>query len=108
MLIAARRAKEFVAGIDESTFANSPLHQSAVVKQLEIIGEAAYRITAETRDAHSEIPWSEMTGMRHRLVHDYRNIDVALVWDTATHDLDPLISQLEPLIPPESEEDKTD
>jgi uncharacterized protein with HEPN domain len=69
ILIAAREASEFVANLTWRQFAESRLHQSAVVKALEIIGEAAGRISIETRRAHPEIPWIEIIGMRNRLVH---------------------------------------
>ena len=69
---------------------------------MEIIGEAASRLSAETRAAHPPIPWREIVGMRNRLVHAYFEIDLRLVWDTVRNDLPPLIARLEPLVPPES------
>ncbi|MDT8369695.1 MAG: HepT-like ribonuclease domain-containing protein, partial [Longimicrobiales bacterium] len=56
----------------------------AVVRQLEILGEAAGRVSRELTSASPEIPWSDITGMRHRLIHDYFEVDVDLVWKTAT------------------------
>jgi len=103
ILIAARRASEFLAGLTWEEFVASELHQSAVVRTLEIIGEAASRVSQDTRDAHPEIPWAQMIGMRHRLIHEYFRVDLATVWDTVQDDLPPLIALLEPLIPPEDE-----
>jgi len=71
ILIAARDAMSFVSDVTQAQFYASRLHQNAVVKALEIIGDAAARISDETRQAHPEIPWADITGMRNRLVHGY-------------------------------------
>jgi uncharacterized protein with HEPN domain len=103
ILIAARRAIEFLADLTWEAFVASDLHQNAVVRTLEIIGEAASRVSQDTRDAHPNVPWPQMIGMRHRLIHEYFRVDLATVWDTVQNDLPPLIALLEPLIPPEDE-----
>jgi uncharacterized protein with HEPN domain len=69
MLLAARDARVFIVGLDETAFAASRLHQNAAIRSLEIIGEAAGKVSATARAAHPEIPWREITGMRHRLIH---------------------------------------
>lgn len=56
---------------------------------------------AAVRQLHPEIPWTQIIGMRHRLVHDYTNIDIPTVWSTTVRDLYPLIAALEPLVPPD-------
>src|SRR3981081_3573235 len=71
MLLAARDAQTFVEGLDEAAFLASRLHQNAAIRSLEVLGEAAGRISAATRASHPEIPWREITGMRHRLIHGY-------------------------------------
>jgi uncharacterized protein with HEPN domain len=101
MLIAARDALSFVHGLSRQQFSSSRIHQQAVAKALETIGEAAGKVSERTRSAHPEFPWREIVGMRHRLVHDYFEIDLEKVWETVQHDLPPLISILEPLVPPE-------
>ena len=101
MLLAARDATSFLAGLTWEQFENSRLHQNAVIKAIEITGEAASRISPQTRAAHPEIPWSEVIGMRHRLVHGYFEVDLQKVWDTVHRDLPLLIAQIEPLVPPE-------
>ena len=103
ILIAAREALTFVQGITWEEFERSSLHQSAVIRPLEIIGEAARQIAQQTRDAHPEIPWEQMTGMRNRLIHEYFRVDVKTVWDTLQNDLPQLITLIEPLVPPEEE-----
>jgi uncharacterized protein with HEPN domain len=74
----------------------------AVVKDLEIIGEAAGKISAECKTSHSTIPWIAMVGMRNRLTHAYFSIDLDIVWDTVMNDLAPLIEQLKRAIQEES------
>lgn len=101
MLIAARDAVSFVQGLSAEQFGASRIHQQAVAKALETIGESAARISEPTRTAHPEIPWREIIGMRHRLVHDYFEVDRDKVWDTVQNDLPSLIAALEPLVPPE-------
>ena len=71
------------------------------MKRLEVIGEAANQITDEFRALHSQIPWPLIVGMRHRLIHEYFNIDLAKVWDAAQNDVPKLIRQIEPLVPPD-------
>jgi len=73
------------------------------MRPLEIIGEAARRVSQETRDAHAEIPWEQMIGMRNRLIHEYFRVNLATVWETVQNDLPSLIALVEPLVPPENE-----
>ncbi len=101
MLLSARDARAFVAGMDEPAFRASRLHQNAVVRSLEVIGEAAGKVSPATRAEHPSIPWRAMTGMRHRLIHGYADVDLDLVWSVVSEKLDPLIAALAPLIPPE-------
>jgi uncharacterized protein with HEPN domain len=68
---------------------------------IQIVGEAATRVSPATRAAHPEVPWERITGMRHRIVHDYVRIDADIVWETAMHRLPELIAQLLEFIPPE-------
>jgi len=70
------------------------------MRWLTVIGEASRKISPEYQAAHADIPWSEMKGLRHRLVHEYFRIQLPIVWDTIQSDLPKLIAQLEPLVPP--------
>jgi uncharacterized protein with HEPN domain len=65
---------------------------------LQVIGEAASRVSREIRDSSPQIEWSAIIGMRQKVVHDYMNVDEDIVWETATRDIPPLISALEPLL----------
>lgn len=103
ILIAARRAVRFLEGMTWEAFEQSELHQNAVMRPLEIIGEAARRVSQDTRDAHPDIPWDQMIGMRNRLIHEYFRVNLTTVWETVQDDLPPLIALIEPLVPPEHE-----
>jgi uncharacterized protein with HEPN domain len=103
ILIAARRAVRFLEGMTWEAFEQSELHQNAVMRPLEIIGEAARRVSQDTRDAYPDIPWDQMIGMRNRLIHEYFRVNLATVWETVQDELPPLIALMEPLAPPEQE-----
>jgi uncharacterized protein with HEPN domain len=75
--------------------------QDAVVRRIEIIGEAARRLSQETRDAYPQIPWREMTSMRNLVIHEYDVVDINQVWDTVQNKLPPLIEELSKIVPPE-------
>ncbi len=94
MLLAARDAVGFLADLDEIGFSHSRLHQNAVIRSLEVIGEAAGKVSEETRSALSDLPWREMSAMRNRLIHGYADVRVDLVWSVAKSKLPPLISAL--------------
>ena len=73
--------------------------QDSVIRRIEIIGEAARRISPEIRTAYPDIPWTEMIGMRNLMIHDYDDIDLEIVWSTVQRDLPRLIDLVGPLIP---------
>ena len=101
MLLAALDARTFIDGLDETAFLASRLHQNAAIRSLEIIGEAAGKVSAATQTAHPEIPWREITGMRHRLIHGYGDVRLDLVWVVLWNRLPPLVRILEQLTPRE-------
>lgn len=67
----------------------------ALMKSIEIIGEAAGKVSEPCRQAHADIPWARIIGMRNRLIHAYHDINLELLWNTITDDLPPLIALLE-------------
>ncbi len=73
--------------------------QLALAKAIELIGEAAARLSSTFRDATPEVDWHPIIGMRNRLVHDYWRINFAILWDVATNEIPPLIDTLERLVP---------
>jgi len=101
MLLAAHDAQDFIRDLDEPTFLASRLHQNAVIRSLEVIGEAAGKVSAATQAEHPEIPWREITGMRYRLIHDYGEVRLDLVWLVLRDRLGPLLAVLELLVPRE-------
>ncbi|MDP1689107.1 MAG: DUF86 domain-containing protein [bacterium] len=80
------------------TFLNSLMEQDAVIRRFEIIGEAAKNTPESFKNAHKDIPWSEMAGMRNALIHEYFIIDIIAVWDTTQEDLPKLKKQIEEVI----------
>jgi len=105
MLLAARTVHEYTAGVTDEDFSTNGMLRDAVMRQIQIIGEAARCVSKPFRDAHPEIPWQDIIGMRHRLVHHYFRIQVTLVWDTVCRDVPDLIRLLEPLVPPDEEDE---
>ncbi|MBI4577389.1 MAG: DUF86 domain-containing protein [Planctomycetes bacterium] len=99
ILVAARRAQDHVGGLDWHQFAASTLHQDALLRALEVIGEAARQVSRRTQSAHPEIPWVEMVAMRNRLIHGYAQVDLRRVWETVKRDLPALLTAIEPLVP---------
>ena len=106
ILLAAEDAQSFVANLDEQAFLASDLHQSAVIRKFEVMGEAAGKVSTTFCAAHPEIPWRQMTGLRHRLIHDYGDVRFDIVWRVVRETLPSLIAMLRPLIPPKADHDK--
>lgn len=95
MLEHAREAVALAGGKTRADLADSRLLELALVRLVEIIGEAASRVSDESRARDPQIPWREITAMRHRLAHGYDAVDLDILWDTIHEDLAPLIAQLE-------------
>ncbi len=75
------KIKRYIAGLDEASFLADDKTIDAVVRNLEIIGEAAKQLPTEFKVQHSAIAWSQIAGLRNRIVHDYAGIDLKLVWN---------------------------
>jgi uncharacterized protein with HEPN domain len=106
MLDEARRARRFVEGKTRADLSTGDqMLGFAVVRALEIIGEAANKVSQETRDTLPQVRWGDIIGMRNRIVHDYANVDYNIVWDVVVYDLPVLIAALETLFPEQTEED---
>jgi uncharacterized protein with HEPN domain len=88
---------EYLKGVSSDTFLNprNYMMQDAVVRELEIIGEAVRSLSQEFWKLHPEIPWYEIAGMRNRIAHDYADVDLVIVWDAVQEDLPPLKKVLE-------------
>jgi uncharacterized protein with HEPN domain len=96
---AASAALSFSAGKTREDLESGMMFQFALVRALEIVGEAAARVAEESRAAHPEIPWANIVGMRNRLIHGYFDVDLNILWRTVTDHLPPLIVALDALIP---------
>lgn len=97
MLDASEKAQEFVYGMQYEDFAADYKTVFAVIRALEILGEAAKKIPQTYRDEHSELPWRSMTGMRDKLIHDYSGVNQEVVWKTVTIEIpavEPVIRRL--------------
>lgn len=87
MLNAVNKARQFAAGMTYAEFVADEKTILAVIRALEIIGEATKRIPGSIRDTYPEIPWRSMSGMRDKLVHDYFGVNLAVVWKTVPIEL---------------------
>jgi uncharacterized protein with HEPN domain len=84
MMAAMERLAELTGRISRDAFDSDWVLQDAVMRELEILGEAAGRVSPSFTRAHPEIPWKQVTGIRHKLIHDYFEVDLEVVWETAT------------------------
>lgn len=98
MLSHAGEAVELLGDSTRDDFQHNRVMQLALTRLIEIIGEAANRVSAATQHKHTEIPWPQIVGMRNRLIHGYDVIDYDLLWDTVTNDLPPLIAALQQIV----------
>ena len=97
----AKIALDYVFDKSWDEFYEDTQCQDAVVRRIEIIGEAARRVSEETRNKYPQIPWREMTSMRNLVIHEYDVVDINQVWDTVQNKLPPLIEELTKIAPPE-------
>lgn len=95
MIDACGQAIEFIQNKSKSDLETDKLLQFAVIRAIEIIGEAASRVTTETRIQHPEIPWIVIVGMRNRLIHAYFDINTVILWQALTNEIPALLVKLE-------------
>jgi uncharacterized protein with HEPN domain len=94
MLDAAREALSFAENRSRSDLGHDRMLLHSIVRNVEILGEAAAKVSAEFRDSAPNIPWANLRATRNRLIHAYFDIDPDIVWDTTVRDLPPLIEAL--------------
>ncbi|MHB8377066.1 MAG: HepT-like ribonuclease domain-containing protein [Dehalococcoidia bacterium] len=98
MLVYARRVAAKTAGLTRAEFDADENLQLALVYLLQVVGEAASKLSKEERERHVEVPWRTIIGMRHVVVHDYLRVDVDVVWETVTGGIPTLLGQLESMV----------
>ncbi|RJR43219.1 MAG: DUF86 domain-containing protein [Deltaproteobacteria bacterium] len=95
---ALEKINDFIAGLDFESFARDNKTAFAVIRALEIMGEAARKIPKSIRSRYPEVPWQDMAGMRDKLIHDYFGVDLRVVWKTLQIDLPPLKAMIDQII----------
>lgn len=100
---ALEKIDSYLKDTSYEAFSINDLINDAVIRELEIVGEAAAKISAEYRKKHPEVPWNQMAGMRNKLIHEYFGIDKKIVWETCQTDLKALSLNLKPLLNPNLE-----
>jgi uncharacterized protein with HEPN domain len=98
MIEAAESAAQFITDRSRSDLDSDRMLLFAVVRAIEVVGEAASKLSEEFRAAHPGIPWRAIVGMRNRLIHAYFDIDTETVWETTTQELPPILNQLRELV----------
>ena len=98
ILEAIAKIQRYTKDMTLAEFEADELKVDAVVGNFTIIGEAARKILPKVENSHADIPWGEIRGLRNRVVHKYRNVDLEIVWDIIQNYLPPLVTELCPLL----------
>jgi len=99
---AIHRILTYTADLSYQQFMQDTKTQDAVVRNLEIIGEAAKNLSVNLRKSHSKVPWKELMGMRDKMIHHYFGINYEIVWTIAKEELADLLPQIEKILPKEN------
>ena len=102
ILQAADYVRDFIEGCTFESFFADKMRYYAVLKNVEIIGEAAYMLTVEFKEEHNEVPWKQIIKMRHILVHGYASILPEILWETATEDIPSLAETIQKIMQDQS------
>lgn len=103
MIDSGREVAGFISGRSREDLDNDRMLVLSLAKSIEIMGEAAGRLSESFRQSHPTLPWREMTAMRNRLIHAYFDINLDIVWQTVTEELPPLVAKLEAIVAQESQ-----
>lgn len=98
MVDAAKRVKAYIGTAAEAEFMAAPMMQDAVIRNIEILGEAANRLSAAFVGAFPKVPWKDVAGMRHRLIHGYMSVNLHAVWLAASRDVPELLAEVESIL----------
>src|ERR1041385_8742599 len=94
ILESMQRISEYLTGFDYQSFVNDTKTQDAVIRNLEILGEATKRLSQEFRTTYAAVPWKSMAGARDRLIHDYFGVNLDVVWQIVSVELPRVVEQL--------------
>lgn len=106
MLDMAGKALELIHEKTRESYDYDHALRLALTHLIQVIGEAARRISPEFHQKYPQIPWREIIGMRHKIVHDYMGVDEDVVWEVVSQDLPPLVEILKKIVPPEEPEEE--
>lgn len=98
ILDAIKRIESYLEGVTETDFLNNPLVQDGVIRQIEIIGEAAKQVSTPIKEKYSQVPWQDIGGMRDKLIHAYFGVDINTVWLTGQKDIPILKREIETIL----------
>ncbi len=98
MLVYAEEAIEILGNTSQEEIANNRVMQLALQRLVEIVGEAARRVSKNTQEQHEEIAWREIIGMRNRLAHAYDSVSLKVLWEVIAEDFPPLVELLENIV----------
>ncbi len=98
LLEALQKSQQFIVDLDYNLFAQDDKTVFAVIRALEVVGEATKKIPDEVRQRYKQVPWREMAGMRDKLIHEYFGVDLEVVWKTVNEDVPMLIPLIEDII----------
>jgi len=98
MLDHAREAVAMIKGKERTDLLHNRMLELSLIRLIEVIGEAAARVSPDGQAKYPSIPWPQAVGMRNRLVHGYDQVDLDVLWDTIKYDLPPLIKALEKIL----------
>jgi uncharacterized protein with HEPN domain len=99
MIDMAQKGLDISAGLSREEYNNNEVIRLALTHIIQVIGEAANLVPLEFRGQHPEIPWHEIIGMRHRIVHNYLDVDEDIIWAVVQQDLPPLVTKLKGILP---------
>ena len=100
--------KRYTHGVDKTHFLRDDKTQSAVIRQLEVIGEATSHLSTQLKTQHSRVDWVAISGMRNKLIHEYFGVDLDLVWQVVKKDITILEKEVTNILRQETQVEKTD
>lgn len=98
ILDAIELIEEYTSELSENEFYSNSMAHDAVIRQMEIIGEAAGNVSDDCQEKHKEVPWGKMIGIRNKFIHEYFNVNYSIVWDTVKDNLPHLKSSIKTIL----------